>query len=146
MNVEIYTTRRLVVFDLDGTLFDTQPGCDYEDQDSLAERTQPHEVAIERARALAHGARVAYLTGRCGHVRSVTERQIQDAGLPEGPVIMNAAWRGYEHMAQWKGEMLRALGASLYIGDHWADAAAARIAGVAFRHADELRAIEEANA
>lgn len=132
--------RLRLVFDLDGTLLDSD-GCDYERAESVREHTRPHTPACELVRAAyANGHGVAYLTGRCHHVRALTEIQLESARLPPGQLITQDVWRGYEAMTHYKAGALRALRADLYVGDHQADADAAALAGVPFLHADHWRA------
>lgn len=131
----------LVAFDIDGTLLDVDEGTDYEDIESVRAGARANAVSLQRVlEVIAAGHRVAYVTGRCGHLRPLTAAQLLDAGFPRGEVVMNAAWQGYDHMAAYKGDALHAIQAAIYIGDHEADRKAAQRAGIPFIHVDEFRA------
>lgn len=133
--------RHHIVLDLDGTLFDTASDVVYENAESLRRACKPHAAACALARRVAElGHRVTYLTGRGEGVRIMTGTQLRDANLPPGQLIMQPCWDGFETMRQYKARELRARGATLYIGDHQADADAAALAGVPFLHADRFRA------
>lgn len=130
----------LLAFDLDGTLMrHAGAGVDYEDPAALRVGVVPIVEAVARVRALAAaGASVAYVTGRCEHVRAVTLEHIEAFGLPAGVLLMNARWEGYAAMARMKAGHLESLRAAMYVGDHAADAEAARLAGVPFVQAEEF--------
>lgn len=130
----------LVAFDLDGTLFDVGPEVNYEDRESMRTHTRPHEAAIRRLQRLyMDGARVAYITGRCDHLRGFTLVQLARAGAPPGALYMQRTWSGYDVMAKYKADALRACGAILYVGDHDSDRRAAERARIAFMLADDWR-------
>lgn len=140
--------RGVLGFDLDKTLFDGE-GVDFEDPDSIRSRVRPHGSAVCRVRQLwKHGYAIAYITGRSRKHRSLTIGQLADAGLPGGALAMNAEWLGYEAMAGFKAGVLlelvqqaaaQGLRVERYVGDHAADAWAARHAGVPFLHANDFR-------
>lgn len=140
MSALVTAGRLRLVFDLDGTLFDSH-GCDYENLDSVRANTRAHEIACDLVRrAYQHGHAIAYLTGRCHHTRALTQLQIEQAQLPPGELVTQQEWKGYDAMADYKATALRRLRAHLYVGDHQADANAAAQAGVPFFHADHWRA------
>lgn len=123
----------VVFFDLDGTLWDVPPGIDYDDPKSVAGAATPRTDAIQRVQRLVEeGARVAYLTGRSEPTRDATLRDLRRCGLPDAPLHMQDAWRGYDEMVTFKRDALRAGGATHYVGDTWADKKAARLANVRF--------------
>lgn len=132
----------LIAFDLDGTLFDVREGTDYESRDSVRAGARPHVESVRRVCDLFdRGYRVAYVTGRCEHLRGLTVVQTRvQAGLPPGQLRMQPFWMGYDVMASWKAAQLVELGAVMYVGDHEADRTAARTAGIPFVHVDEFRA------
>ena len=130
-----------VAFDLDGTLFDCAPGADYESRDSVASSTRPHPRAVATVRRLRDaGYRVGYITGRCTHLRGLTLMRLLQARLPAGPLVLQEKWLGYAAMAHYKAAEIRRMQAVAYVGDHDADEEAARLAGVPFFHANDLRA------
>lgn len=131
----------VLVFDLDGTLFDTDPGINYDDPVSVLANSRPHALACELVRRFAKkGHVVAYLTGRSFPVRGATEQQLIDADLPKGELHTQPRWTGWVGMRAYKTAKLRALRATLYVGDHEEDRNAAEAANVPFLHADDFRA------
>lgn len=132
----------LIAFDIDGTLFDVDEGTDYESAESVRAGTRPHVPTCDLVRLLyAYGYRVAYVTGRCRPLRALTLVQTRiHAGLPAGFLRMQRNWKGYAEMSAYKARELIDLGASVYVGDHPADAEAARIAGIPFISIEDFRA------
>lgn len=132
----------VIAFDIDGTLLDVDEGTDYEDPASVRRGARPNAQSVARVVELAErGHKVAYVTGRCHHLRAVTITQLLvKAKLPPGELRTQAKWEGYPAMATYKARALEELGASAYVGDHDADRQAARLAGIPFFHVDEFRA------
>lgn len=83
------------------------------------------------------------ITGRSEDLEAVTREQLQELEARHVELHMQAQWNGYREMATWKGARLQQLQreyhVELYVGDHPADLAAAKIADVEFVWADQLR-------
>lgn len=132
----------VIAFDLDGTLFRTKRGVDWNSRESVRASSEPDFEMVGIANDLsARGHKLAYVTGRArGLLYGLTLVQIRiHAGLPAGPLRMQSKFTDYAAMAAWKAKELGDLEASLYVGDHEADRDAARLAGIPFLHVDEVR-------
>lgn len=128
----------IILFDWDGTLCETPPGIDYDDEPSLLARCSPRIRGLEHVRAAAAaGHQVGVVTARGPHVANATRAQLQ-AWLPD--IVQSLVGVHHRprlvfdlrHYVADKEASIRQLGGQVYVGDRDEDRAAALRAGARF--------------
>lgn len=131
----------ILAIDIDDTVVRHHPREPiYNDPESILENGRPIWSACERTLALIEaGHEVHFITGRSKVVLAATLAQLKtwiSTRILAEHIHCNGPWAGYPDLQRHKAERLRAIGASLMVGDHAADEAAAMDAGIPFLHAD----------
>lgn len=125
-------------FDIDGTLCHHDGKPDYLNPATLyLGKPDPH-ICKRVGRLIDGGVEVHFITGRSHEVRTTTLEWLQDhvhRGIVGGQLHTNKEWSGYDDLAVFKAAKLRAVGAQWFVGDHEADAKAAKEAGIPFQFA-----------
>jgi phosphoglycolate phosphatase-like HAD superfamily hydrolase len=129
-----------IAFDVDGTLCRSNEPVDYDDPNSVRQRTtlRPWTVDLVRDLNEREDVKLAIITGRTPPIRPVTKAQIQAAGISPCYILHQPEWNGYPAMRDWKAQALLDVGADVYVGDHEADRQAAIDAGIPFLDVDGL--------
>jgi phosphoglycolate phosphatase-like HAD superfamily hydrolase len=127
-------TMNTIAFDVDGTLCDVERPIDYDDPESVRQRTtlRPWTAELVRALEVREDVKLGIVTGRTQRIRPVTRDQIQFAGIRPSYILHQPEWNGYTAMTEWKAEALEFTRADVYVGDHEADRQAAIEAGIPF--------------
>jgi phosphoglycolate phosphatase-like HAD superfamily hydrolase len=137
--------RHVLAFDLDLTLVDHLGDINLSSSVSVKAGCIPHRRACDRVRRLVEaGHEVHVISGRGQVLRNVTRRQLTEwvhEDLSDaGRLHLQAYFTDYAAMRTWKAQVLRTIGAEIYVGDQEADSLAADDAGIPFLHADRFRA------
>lgn len=131
----------MIVFDVDGTVLIHPGRPDYASRESLSlARPAPGVVAALRE-LQGRGEAFCFVTGRAPSMVDFTVQEIESkTGLKDATVHCrtSSTWRGWETYTTDKARRLKRLRAKLYIGDLSHDAEAARLAGCAYMHADDV--------
>lgn len=153
----------MIVYELDGTLFDWCPSSGpevheslsaiFSDPDRLREAVRPKREVCQLVVSLHEAGfteQVAYLTGRTVDMEDVTSEHLAEADLPEGVVYLQSSWKGWHAYVDYKTWVLEGLraraeidpgGRVLYVGDRSEDRTAAQRAGVVYLDAAALEVL-----
>lgn len=132
------------VFDIDGVLADVTHRLHHIERRpkdwgaffAAAHEDPPLPEGVQLAQQVARERPVLYLTGRPESLRTVTQRWLEEHGLPAGPLLMRRP-RDFRPARQAKLELLREIGRSVHVvvDDDVSVVDALRQAGFAVLHA-----------